>query len=1300
MPCKYIVNLPDGGEIHISSPFTQLNSTDGNLKKFFDSYLIQSKNYSALESEENLTDEQKVIKANYYSAKANLINHIKSVSKIKSEKFITKIIDTEGITFEKFIESFNEKSEDFNTIPTFIDAVITSLNYKSDKQIVHVKDGKEKPVKLNDFLKLLKGVKSDKYFSNENLKGMIGVTSLAKTSNRINREYELNYLQGLPSFFQNNLRKFLNVIRKTQPEFFKSDSVYSFNDGLMKGGWVLGENDNVSLVHKKDDDVSLFQSLFKKLALNINPDELYTILKPVFDKIRSHKTKTNAEENLLKLEDGYMKFKADNPELQDPDFVKLFFNGSIPNKIFPSFEHLIESGDIIYIRTAVDSIFSLIAKNSLNTKKADDIKEKDIDVSDESISDEESDEESKKESKEVDKSKTIKDKKDIAANRLTKIFKNLYSFVSPEKYGQYNIQAILEQEKQTAKDKELALRTKLNPESTQKLLENQDEYFYNTETTSTDAVISTIKPYADLIKFDYLDNGVFCIVTEIIPRNNGLFITGVRVDKDGNLQNWSQVFNKDKKIYFRRLADDFALDKHISGEPIVEIADSQMVEVFGDGENPIPVELIRSAIKKGDRIQSSKSEVLTVVGVYPGGVKVVSKTRTVPYMRSYKNIFGFRSSALYEDLKTVKENDFITNRKNKDTFITGATAEGPLLSAGDIFSLDPKSNDGKSIPVELKSKDGKPIYNFEVIHADGTQIFYKVKTEKGFLVKSVDATKIDHGMRASYGTIKKSDLNLIQEIIDSKGKLDSKSKTPVSLFTNYKLAKKGDLFYLEDGKKGVVLERGKVLIDGSKRTIEAIENLNNPTFITTRDISSSTYPYVERANAFYVEKVSKKDIEKDKGKTYSKVAYVIPKEFKESILVEGEIEKSKVHQFINNYLIVGRYIEATTDSKGKLSHIQDDEDDITEHIKKLFNVDNGFELSFNKFNNHINRNLSGLTTISNFSAKSSADKKEMKPLKRGRYVSLYKGDSIDSDIYQIESVDEKNAVLMLSKRHINGTVITKQITVPVDELLAEDKTHNSIAKLYLLNTDNNLAHIENASDPNAKARKLKSYADNIKKKLGLPADYKIEVVSEKDNFKSGQKAKIVSYEDEKEKGVIRSKIVINADAAGKVDVVHEFLHIFLTSIKYKNPELYYHLINSIVKSEKGLDLVDSEEEFVDKVVGHFVNDTYDLFSNIENEQDFINSLITGVITSGELNEDINEDYIKSLIDKIYSGKTENNDLVNILTMNISTLFNITDPDSDPEVSENLKNVLNFNIMAVEPRLREWLNKNNYKLKCK
>ena len=162
------------------------------------------------------------------------------------------------------------------------------------------------------------------------------------------------------------------------------------------------------------------------------------------------------------------------------------------------------------------------------------------------------------------------------------------------------------------------------------------------------------------------------------------------------------------------------------------------------------------------------------------------------------------------------------------------------------------------------------------------------------------------------------------------------------------------------------------------------------------------------------------------------------------------------------------------------------------------------------------------------------------------------------------------------------------------------------------------------------------------------------VSPEEGNFTKSQKAKLTTDSEG------NTSILINNQIGKEEDLIHEFLHLFLTPLRYQNPSVYKSLINSIVK-DSNLNVTDAEEEFV-KIASEAMVNKEDFIDDFED----LEKLITGLHQALNL---ANPEFVVSM------------NPIEILNTSLLDLFEVN-------TVQNTHQMFSESMITVEPMMRE------------
>lgn len=1172
MKCKYIIHLPGGETIELSTNFELINDND-EINKLFEEYskLEDSENKDKLLSKLSEVINPKLPKING--------NHLRSL--IKNSTSINNLYET----LNNIIIDYGS----YSNIESAIRGYVKNTKPKNNKKTV-----------LEELLDKLNKPRKKDYFSAQGIAGVIGSTSIEEQRDRVYHENVLNNSQGLPSLLSSNLLKVLNAFKNADKTNAKSKNLYGFNIQSNTKAWTSDD----AVLFQMNDDKALFLGLFKRAAINSDQELLKSILEEINKKIK--------------------------PKINIDITPEEFFNGDVKTNKLPEFERLLTIANKYKIQKEISAIISLVGL-------------------------------------------TIKPENNDSLVRAMKI---LFGIISPNEYGYAKIDKLIAEELDAKEAAEYSKSLLSKNIPFDDATENNRDLYYEPNITIDTTNSDKINLYNDIIKFTVtLDSGkeidLFAVPTAIYPRPNGVYITGTYKKPDGSIGNVAQEFKNTKQIILRKRSNNSDPTTVLN---ILPVTKSESTLVTG---SPIPHEFIRKYIRKGDLLGEE-----VVVGVYPGKIQVKSKDKLGVRDVFYKNIKTYRSAELFREISLLEESN-----KAIDLGETMPVSDGNLLSSGDYFRFD------KALLSTLPNSSNLPESKLftRIIYTDDENVYYYIsdKDKSSYVIKPIKKALIKTGIRNTYGEFLKSEEDLLKKEKD----LISKSEASMSSFKDISKAKEDDYFFYKDGDNyvyGKVVENNKVIIGLSNRMISTLQDIKEKpelTFLTNRNIHSNFHYYTERVNSPYITFKSEAEQTDLDVRGY----YVIPKRINGIPVDKTTLKLTTYTQRLN----IGRFI---TD----LKYMRADEEDVTNEFLKLHDKVGSipFIKKVSKESNVFEKNLSSLHKIINFSKLSSEEKKAINSIHKGIYIRLYNGQNLGKDIYRVEQVNEETGevVLQLNKQSITGKILTTELVTTEDVLLSPDKTDGSIADLYVQKNDHKLGTLEKAADKTIKDseraltnQSINTLADRIKNIMSSDTmnNVTVEIVPHKENFKSKQKAKIETSEVS---GEWTTKVLISDTVGQKEDLLHEFLHIFLTPLKYKHPEVYYELL-STVTGDKELSAIESEELFVNTLVDFIDFDNLEMFSNLET---FVEGMKFAYHSSLEKmldNNKLSTDEYEKIMDRLtnISIKTPE-DVLDLLNTPLISLFGII------SVSEEHP-MYNYGMLMTESTMRTWMDQEGYNLKC-
>lgn len=820
---------------------------------------------------------------------------------------------------------------------------------------------------------------------------------------------------------------------------------------------------------------------------------------------------------------------------------------------------------------------------------------------------------------------------DIDPNKSGLAFKmkTLFWQLSPASYGKNKLfkeianQQFIDNESKIEKTYKLSQISFLEMQDIER-----DNNFSKTEEipgSNYDEANKNITKYRDIVKFSIpgSDKTPYALVTGMFRRKNGTMIYGVFKDSNGEINNISHLFTESENIPYKNR--EVPVDPTELDEVVTDIDGATIIS-----KTPFNQKFLKRILRKGDAVSGN-----VVIGVYPGYVTTKTPSGKI-IQNKYKNIKSIRSAlALSEIAKegTFEPKSYLSINNGED------------LSEGDFFLY----------------KHGNSQFYKKVLYTDKDNVYSWISGKKGFIITPIKKEGLT-GLRNAYGDLNSSEITTIREEIQHIGS----SKANFSSFVDPSIAKEGDLFYIEDGenkKYGKVLNNEKVIInDNGYRLITSLDKIKASTFFTTRDISGNYSLFTIRANSNQIE--FKPEFEKTDLNVEAR--YVVP----------AGTNMESITTLPSGYMNIGSY--------KSIDRIDPSDIDITNKILEVFDKPKDFKVYFIKESSNSNRylrNLTSLTSIKYFNKLPTEIKENYDVLQPGTYFSVYDNDYIGSNIYRIESVNGDMVKAHLNKMSPSGKILTTEKIFTKSELLDNTKNNgkspvNSIARLYLQEGNKKIGGlIKEANELEGRSTdepreitnkaihtlidKLKDYTSGL--------DMEIQLVDQKGNFEDGQKAKLFTDSSGK------TSILINNVLGKTEDVIHEFLHLFLTPLRYKYPEIYDNLIKSVVK-DPNLNVTDAEEKFV-----HSISD------KMNSEDDFLDSF-----------EDLNS-FVKGMQVVVKDANPEfeiskSDNPISLLNTPLTKLFNVNTKD-------NTHAMFNESMITTEPMMREWMKKNNIVLNC-
>lgn len=534
MSCYYIIKSPGGGpDIKIPAGFGLIVPDEGTSV-----ILDRLKNFSNKELSEEQKRERENISDNLTAIFRRKIPL--EISSVKIKNLITRNLDsTENIVTE-------------------LNNLILGLGNYNNIQSAIYKYGTAKKGNIEELMKELDKPIKPKYFVGLSLDGIIGSTNIKQEQNKIRARLAENLEFGFSTIIPENVNEFINgVINGVNIQYkqlFESNVLLGTSNTY--GGRAL--NIEGFTFFNTNDDLSLFLGIFKRVASDINKEELYKILEDFNKDIKFKKAG--------KIELGTLE-----------EFnVFEFFNGTLSEKgklTLGGFDQLLDLAKADAVRPYITRILKLVS----NHLKPDNTK-------------------------------------------LYRSIRTLFETLSPEKYGSQALRDQLLEEKFVNNEinQEIKYKNKLRADFLASTAGNRDEFFAARGEISENLfhqATSKIIPNQDIVLFPIkgLSEGVYGVVTGIYPRESGVEIRGVYRNQFGEAELLKQLFKDSKDTIIYRSRED-SKELYNSEEIIVPNNDGLVVST----KTTFPQELVKRLLSKGDRINKD----LLVLGVQAGSVVV------------------------------------------------------------------------------------------------------------------------------------------------------------------------------------------------------------------------------------------------------------------------------------------------------------------------------------------------------------------------------------------------------------------------------------------------------------------------------------------------------------------------------------------------------------------------------------------------------------------------------------------------------------------------------------------------------
>ena len=816
---------------------------------------------------------------------------------------------------------------------------------------------------------------------------------------------------------------------------------------------------------------------------------------------------------------------------------------------------------------------------------------------------------------------------------LVNIVLNLFNYLNPKKALDNQNRTIVKTSNYLKNER--AFETAFQADSYNRFLESVEKDLddnYSVETThwrdKNSFLENNLSIGRDLVFFSEI--GEFALLTEYQSQSDGkVIIRGLKREGVNNTY-VTQTLNKADPLVYRTY--ETIKNPVIEGENVA--VNENLVQIsspIGFKEN-----VLKNLLRKGDTILDG----WVVEGIYPTYVRA-----------SHANVKGMINTP-YSDI---------------DTFATSAISQSMDASQWDSLNTLEIIKNTNDLTKGDKIKDP---YDNNAIKSILWTTDENVYVERDGWAEAIPRNKVEAARSYSDATLDRNEINTA--LREASAPINYNSN--YSRFTNPRLATEGDYFVTKEGAVGYIVDSdtGKsILMTNDVKTVHYHRNLNVANYLSSKPLISKHTPISLRVNNALVH-INTSDAENTNN--LRKAVYMVP----------NTTTLKSMYLFPNNHANVGQWVESGDHSTKGVK-------DVTHHMLKL--MSQKLKIKESDINPHIEivneaiqKDLTGIEEILNFSTLTTAVKESLNPIKEGVQFRLYEYGGISSDIYTVSEVRGSKIVTEVSKTTKKGSIVTDQKIFDLNTLLAEKTDadeyppHNSISNLYLRVGNPEQMVIAQVIERDLSIAELerKNSIETLKKEMTKTfARLDIAVTEDVEGFQAGQKAKITSNLD----GEV--KIVLNTANGEYSDLVHENLHIYLTLLRYNNLEEYVKLIDTLADNDRFTErfgdsdtLYNKEEFVVDELVRLSNGENNFLYSNLVS---FMKGI--AVIMEKHFGETYKFNISEGVTNPIAYLKTP-----------MRTFYNIN--------KRSAKHPLyNMGILAAEPFLREWMKKENIKIIC-
>lgn len=1105
MACYYYLRLPAGGELRISTSFGTLSLTKtDDLRGLIDNYKNETEN-----------------------AKAQLASYIKSNTplhwKTADSKIDSLLKDHSSITTEQlneFIESINSAVEDQGDFKGLQEMLYLSVYKKGVIESLNTDTGVWEPIKVELVVKKLQKPIYTNYFKDIDADTVMG----GRSYNNVIDTLKLKQAQwdslGLDariySHFQTILKHLYpnrGGIRTTKTLFetkFNSKSSMGIDDSVL----IYDESLEKPIVfYNQASGLSLHIAALKMLgisALSGSEEQLKAIILE-FNKKVSESTKINPELTAMEFFNGVIDSDGNK---QDPEFYKML--------------------NVNYGQKSLEDIAVLIASKSADVSEQE---------------------------------------------KLQKALISIMKFMEPTNLSKFNDllntnRAIKKQQSNQVVNAEKMQIQRITPLSTK---ENRKLYYNVAKTSGVLESADNIKQFldakitktSDIILISQKSNmreGVmwrYIVPTYWKVVDGGVFIRGW-YDDHGVLTEYNGILPKGVDIKYAELAS--MEPPTIYTTPSIGRFNNPLVVKINPAE-PLAPNVILSILRRGSFIKykSPKTGVEhsgNVKNVLPGGIEL-------------NNIFiDGVLKPLSININTITE--IHTDREALGTIIPdqlliapeGIQGEKSIEEAIEKNVQNFLLNSALNITKRMKKvAPDAPISNYDwvmyvnekkearrnlVIGVNNNTVYILIQTSKGSRIESIKRDQIKEIFKVPEvfdNNVRKTISSFYTAVLEEQ----SLRKFNYSIFTNKEFLRNGDYIWSPSEKilyKVSNIDNNELVKFSVEKNQESVTYVNkfpaDGKFLTTRNVASENYGVSIDFNNFYLVTADGTNDKQVKKTYFVPIDTVLTEDM---LLASGNLTTGFVQ--VDGYKLQGEEVGMFRDA--------------TQELVNLLNKRNGTQNNFlavTEYKGFIQRYSRSLH-------ETKYDNKEKnKFLQEYAYITLKREVNspggtkiIDSHKYKIVSRSGNMLLLEYNAYNSFGRVIT------VNKYLNLETEEDKISRLYVMYGNKNIDKLKELDTKNenkqAEVQKqdmISEIRDSFKVLYDIPVISTTTIPPEL----AGKRAWI-----EVESAKSKRRIVINATLKDTDrDVVHEYLHLFLTAAKYNNPGFYESLMTSYLQGEQ------------------------------------------------------------------------------------------------------------------------------------